>query len=147
MTLAPDGDGQERVQRGPISSNCRKITCVGQLLRQSRAALVGSLGITKVMICYAIARLTSALLLYGSSSSPIVQSVFVDLALVMLPTALYGWTRPSLGLLSDRLPAKSLLNSKELMSLTFQLVLIIVGQSIALIMAQHQPWFESSPVN
>ena len=96
------------------------------------------------MICYAIARLTSALLLYGSSSSPAVQSIFVDLALVMLPTALFGWTRPSLEQLSDRIPARSLLNTKEILSLAVQLALIIFGQGMALIMAQHQPWFQSS---
>lgn len=127
------------------------MSCVGELLKQCRSSLVGSVGISKIMICYAIARLTSALLLYVSSSpssgpEPAVQSAFIDMALVMIPAFLYGWTRPNNGSLPSCIPAKSLLQVKEIVSLVVQLILIIAGQGFALVMAQHQPWFQAGQV-
>lgn len=149
LTLTPDADGHKKLQRGPITTSSRSISSVGQLLRHSRASLVGSTGISKAMICYAIARLSSALLLYATSSQspPAVQSILVDLALVMLPTVLYGSTQPSSGPLSTRIPPKSLLQGHEILSWAIQLVLIIAAQVFALVMAQHQPWFDSSQVD
>ena len=93
------------------------------------------------MVCYAATRLTSALLLYDNPS-PAIQTLFVDLVLVLAPSMLFGCTQPSNQPLSKKRPSQSIARPKEMLSIFFQLLLIVVGQYFAVIMAQHQPWFE-----
>lgn len=138
LTLAPE-DEHRLLHRDLCSTE--SISSIGELLGQSRASLVGSLGISKLMVCYVAARLTSTLLLYDNPS-PAIQTLFVDLVLVMAPTMLFGCTRPNNHSLSKKRPSQSIMCPKEILSVLFQLTLIVAAQYFALIMAQHQPWFE-----
>lgn len=119
----------------------RSISSIREFLAQSRASLAKCLGICKLMVCYAAARLTSTLLLYHYPSSAI-QTLFVDLALVMAPSFLFGLTKMSTQPLSKKMPARSVAHPKETLSVIVQLLLIVSSQCFALVMAQHQPWFE-----
>jgi len=92
------------------------------------------------MVCYAAARLTSTLLY---DTSPVIQQLFVDLLLVMLLTVAFGSIKAN-NMLSKRLPAQSIGSPREIASVIAQLVIIVVGQWGALMLAQHQPWFEPS---
>ena len=92
------------------------------------------------MVCYAAARLTSTLLY---DTSPVIQQLFVDLLLVMLLTVAFGSIKAN-NMLSKRLPTQSIGSPREITSVIAQLVIIVVGQWGALMMAQHQPWFEPS---
>lgn len=119
----------------------RSISSIGELLGHSRASLVSCLGISKLMVCYAAVRLTSTLLLYHNPP-PAIQTLYVDLALMMVPTLLFGCTHPRNQPLSNSLPARSIAHPKEILSVLVQLALLISCQYLALVMAQHQPWFE-----
>lgn len=138
LTLAPQ-DEHQILHRDLCNSE--SISSIRELLGQSRASLVGSLGISKLMVCYMAARLTSTLLLYDNPS-PAIQTLFVDLVLVMAPTMLFGFTQPNNHSLSKKRPSQSIIRLKEILSVFFQLALVVATQYFALIMAQHQPWFE-----
>ena len=138
LTLSPEDERQ--VLHRDLCSD-RSISGVRELLGQSRASLVTCLGICKLMVCYAAARLTSILLLYDNPS-PAIQTLFVDLALVMAPMILFGLTRANNEALSKKTPSKSIGQPKEIISVLVQLALVVASQFCALIMAQHQPWFE-----
>lgn len=138
LTLAPQ-DEHQILHRDLCNS--QSISSIRELLGQSRASLVGSLGISKLMVCYMAARLTSTLLLYDNPS-PAIQTLFVDLVLVMAPTMLFGFTQPNNHSLSKKRPSQSIIRLKEILSVFFQLALVVATQYFALIMAQHQPWFE-----
>ncbi len=138
LTLTPEDERQ--VLHRDLCSN-RSINSIQELLGQSRASLVASLGASKLLVCYAAARLTSTLLLYDNPP-PAIQTLFIDLALVMAPLALFGCTRASNGPLSKKMPSKSIARPKEIISVFAQLSLVVASQCCALIMAQHQPWFE-----
>ena len=85
------------------------------------------------MVCYAAARLTSALL-YDTSST--IQQLFVDIILVMLLTLVFGSTRATSQRLSKKIPPRSIAHPREIASVIAQLLIIVVGQGSALIMAQ-----------
>lgn len=138
LTLAPHDKRQ--VLHRDLCSN-QSINSIRNLLEESRASLARSLGISKLMVCYAAARLTSSLLLYDNPS-PAIQTLFIDLVLVMTPAMLFGCTQPNNQPLSKKVPSESIARPKEMLSMLFQLVLIAVTQYFAVIMAEHQPWFE-----
>lgn len=143
LTLAPYDERQ--VLHRDLCCD-RSISSVGQLLGHCRASLVSSLGISKLMVCYAASRLTSTLLLYDNPP-PAIQTLYVDLALMMAPTLLYGCTQARNQPLSTKMPARSIAHPKEILSVLVQLLLVIGGQCFALVMAQHQPWFETIASN
>ena len=140
LTLTPQ-DLRQGLHQDLTSDRC--ISSISKLLTQSRATLSKCLGMIKVMVCYSIARLTSTILLYNNPSSAI-QTLYIDLALIMAPALLFGNTQANGQPLSKRIPARSIAHPKEALSLLAQIILIISSQYVALIMAKHQPWFESS---
>ena len=139
---------EPRVMHRGCATGCRDISCLTELFRHSRASLVTSLGLTKCLVCYAATQMVSSLLLYESNRwLPNPQYLYIDFALIMLPVLLFAGTSPSLRDLSSQVPAKSLIDLRQLPSMLVQIVLIVVGQWLALVIAQHQPWFQASSLD
>ena len=124
----------------PFTSRVFDISCVPELIREGRAALVTSFCCFKYMSLYSAIQFASVSFLYASASNlGDFQFLFIDLALI-LPIAIFmGWTGayPSL---SRKRPTASLVSRKVLTPLLGQIVLCIIVQAIVFQVVQKQAW-------
>lgn len=124
----------------PFTSRVFDISCVPELIREGRAALVTSFCCFKYMSLYSAIQFTSVSFLYASASNlGDFQFLFIDLALILPIAVFMGWTGayPSL---SRKRPTASLVSRKVLTPLIGQIVLCIIIQAIAFELVQKQPW-------
>ena len=123
----------------PFTSQVFDISCVPQLIREGRAALVTSFCCFKYMSLYSAIQFTSVSFLYASASNlGDFQYLFIDLFLILPIAVFMGWTGPYPSL-SRKRPTASLVSRKVLTPLLGQIVLCIVVQAIAFDLVQKQP--------
>ena len=125
----------------PFTSRKFDISCVPQVIREGRAALVTSFSCFKYMSLYSAIQFTSVSFLYASASNlGDFQFLFIDLALI-LPIAIFmGWTGPY-HQLSKKRPTASLVSRKVLIPLLGQIAICILIQAIAFQVVHWQPWY------
>lgn len=126
----------------PFTSRVFDISCVPEVIREGRAALVTSFSCFKYMSLYSAIQFTSVSFLYASASNlGDFQFLFIDLLLI-LPIAIFmGWSGPY-SILSRKRPTASLVSRKVLTPLLGQIAICIVIQAIGFEYVQRQPWFE-----
>ena len=124
----------------PFTSRVFDISCVPEVIREGRAALVTSFCCFKYMSLYSAIQFTSVSFLYASASNlGDFQFLFIDLALI-LPIAIFmGWTA-AYPVLSRKRPTASLVSRKVLVPLIGQILLCIIIQAIGFKLVQRQPW-------
>jgi cation-transporting ATPase 13A2 len=124
----------------PFTSRTFDISCVPQVIREGRAALVTSFSCFKYMSLYSAIQFTSVSFLYASASNlGDFQFLYIDLALI-LPIAIFmGWTGPY-PVLSKKRPTASLVSRKVLVPLLGQITLCVLVQLIGFEVVQKQPW-------
>ncbi|MCJ1256606.1 hypothetical protein MMC24_004430 [Lignoscripta atroalba] len=125
----------------PFTSRVFDISCVPEVIREGRAALVTSFCCFKYMSLYSAIQFTSVSFLYASASNlGDFQFLFIDLFLI-LPIAIFmGWTG-AFPTLSRKRPTASLVSRKVLTPLLGQVVICILIQLIGFEAVQQQPWF------
>lgn len=125
----------------PFTSRVFDISCVPQVIKEGRAALVTSFSCFKYMSLYSAIQFTSVSFLYASASNlGDFQFLYIDLLLI-LPIAIFmGWTGPY-PTLSQKRPTASLVSRKVLTPLLGQIVLCILVQTVAFVCVRQQPWF------
>jgi cation-transporting ATPase 13A2 len=125
----------------PFTSRVFDISCVPQVIREGRAALVTSFSCFKYMSLYSAIQFTSVSFLYASASNlGDFQFLYIDLALI-LPIAIFmGWTGPYPYLARKR-PTASLVSRKVLTPLLGQIVITVVVQLVGWILVQRQEWY------
>lgn len=125
----------------PFTSRIFNISCVPQIVREGRAALVTSFCCFKYMSLYSAIQFTSVSFLYASASNlGDFQFLFIDLCLI-LPIAIFmGWTGPY-PILSHKRPTASLVSRKILIPLLGQITFCILIQLISFESVQRQKWF------
>lgn len=124
----------------PFTSRTFDISCVPQLIREGRAALVTSFCCFKYMSLYSAIQFTTVSFLYASASNlGDFQYLFIDLLLILPIAVFMGWTGPY-PVLSQKRPTASLVSRKVLTPLLGQIALCIVVQAIAFVFVQKQPW-------
>ncbi|MCJ1461071.1 hypothetical protein MMC28_011453, partial [Mycoblastus sanguinarius] len=125
----------------PFTSRVFDISCVPQVIREGRAALVTSFCCFKYMSIYSAIQFTSVSFLYASASNlGDFQFLFIDIFLV-LPVAIFmGWTG-AYPVLCRKRPTASLVSRKVLTPLLGQISLCILVQLIGFELVQRQPWF------
>jgi cation-transporting P-type ATPase 13A2 len=124
----------------PFTSRVFDISCVPELIREGRAALVTSFCCFKYMSLYSAIQFTSVSFLYASASNlGDFQFLFIDLALILPIAVFMGWTG-AYPTLSRKRPTASLVSRKILTPLLGQIVLCICIQAIAFDLVQKQPW-------
>ena len=125
----------------PFTSRIFDISCVPQVIREGRAALVTSFSCFKYMSLYSAIQFTSVSFLYASASNLAdFQFLFIDLALI-LPIAIFmGWTGPY-PFLSRKRPTASLVSRKVLTPLLGQIAICIITQAVAFHAVHWQPWY------
>ncbi|KAI1285508.1 Polyamine-transporting ATPase 13A3 [Halotydeus destructor] len=126
----------------PFTSKTPNISCIPNLIGEGRAALVTAFGILKYMACYSICQFTSVIILYTLYTNLTdIQFLYEDLFLISLFCVLFGRTEAFKNL-SRKPPPASLIGLTPLISLMFQIVLIISFQFMAVIFVQRQPWYK-----
>ena len=125
----------------PFTSRVFDITCVPEVIREGRAALVTSFCCFKYMSLYSAIQFTSVSFLYASASNlGDFQFLFIDLLLI-LPIAIFmGWTG-AYPILSRKRPTASLVSRKVLTPLMGQVVLCILIQMVGYLTVQQQSWY------
>ncbi|KAF2639000.1 P-type ATPase-like protein [Massarina eburnea CBS 473.64] len=131
----------------PFTSRVFDISCVPQVIKEGRAALVTSFSCFKYMSLYSAIQFTSVSFLYASASNlGDFQFLFIDLLLI-LPIAIFmGWSGPY-PQLSRKRPTASLVSRKVLTPLLGQIVLCIFTQAIAYEYVQKQSWYQPPVVD
>lgn len=125
----------------PFTSRVFDITCVPEVIREGRAALVTSFSCFKYMSLYSAIQFTSVSFLYASASNlGDFQFLFIDLALI-LPIAIFmSWAGPYPELCRKR-PTADLVSRKVLTPLIGQMCVCILIQAAAFVVVRKQPWF------
>lgn len=126
----------------PFTSRVFDITCVPEVIREGRAALVTSFSCFKYMSLYSAIQFTSVSFLYASASNlGDFQFLYIDLLLI-LPIAIFmGWTGPYREL-SRKRPTASLVSRKVLTPLLGQIVICILVQLVGWVFVRQQRWYE-----
>jgi cation-transporting ATPase 13A2 len=126
----------------PFTSRQFDISCVPQVIKEGRAALVTSFSCFKYMSLYSAIQFCSVSFLYASASNlGDFQFLFIDLALI-LPIAIFmGWSA-AYPTLSRKRPTANLVSRKVLTPLLGQMVLCILTQFLAWHFVQQQPWYQ-----
>ncbi|MCJ1469965.1 hypothetical protein MMC07_008610 [Pseudocyphellaria aurata] len=125
----------------PFTSRIFDTSCVPEVIREGRAALVTSFCCFKYMSLYSAIQFTSVSLLYASASNLAdFQFLFIDLCLI-LPIAIFmGWTS-AYPILSRKRPTATLVSQKVLTPLMGQVVVCILIQLIGFETVQRQEWY------
>ena len=127
----------------PFTSKTPDISCVPILIRESRCALVTAFGIFKYMAAYSLTQFVSVIILYEFFSNlSDMQFLWIDLFLITTLAAVFGYSRAHDGPLASSPPMSSLISIVPLFSLISQIIIVIVFQVGALVLARTQPWFE-----
>ncbi|XP_046445093.1 polyamine-transporting ATPase 13A3-like isoform X2 [Daphnia pulex] len=126
----------------PFTSRDASISCVPELIRQGRCALVTSFGIFKYMAAYSLTQFISVMILYeiGTNLTDF-QFLYIDLFLICSLSALFGRTQPHPGPLFNRPPLTSLLSLPPVGSLLIQVLLVGFFQAISMLLLTKQNWF------
>jgi cation-transporting ATPase 13A2 len=124
----------------PFTSRVFDISCVPEVIREGRAALVTSFCCFKYMSLYSAIQFTTVSFLYASASNlGDFQFLFIDLLLI-LPIAIFmGWTG-AYPVLSKKKPTASLVSRKVLTPLLGQILICLLIQLVGFKVVQQQPW-------
>uniref|UniRef100_A0ACB8EWZ2 Uncharacterized protein n=1 Tax=Sphaerodactylus townsendi TaxID=933632 RepID=A0ACB8EWZ2_9SAUR len=124
----------------PFTSKTPNISCVPDLIREGRAALVTSFCVFKFMALYSIIQYLSVLLLYSILSNlGDVQYLFIDTAIILSLAFTMSLNRAWPELAPQR-PPTSLVSPQLLLSVLTQILLSLGFQVGAFLLVQRQPW-------
>lgn len=126
----------------PFTSKQANISCVPLVVREGRAALVTSFGIFKYMAAYSLTQFISVMILYSIESNLTdIEFLFIDLFIITSIAFFFGRTGSYQGELSRTPPLTSLVSLAPILSLVFQVFVIIAVQAVAFISVQNQDWY------
>lgn len=125
----------------PFTSRVFDITCVPEVIREGRAALVTSFSCFKYMSLYSAIQFCSVSFLYASASNlGDFQFLFIDLALILPIAVFMSWGGP-FPELSRKRPTANLVSRKVLTPLIGQMSICILIQAVTFIVVRKQAWF------
>lgn len=125
----------------PFTSHIFDISCVPQVIREGRAALVTSFSCFKYISLYSMIQFTSVCICYAFATNlGDFQFLYIDLLLIIPISVFIGWTGPY-PMLSRKRPTASLVSRKVLIPLIGQIVICVVVQVAAYFVVKDQSWF------
>ncbi|XP_047446423.1 polyamine-transporting ATPase 13A3-like isoform X2 [Mugil cephalus] len=126
----------------PFTSSTSNISCVPNLIREGRAALITSFCVFKFMALYSIIQYTTVILLYWILSNlGDFQFLFIDIAIILI-IAFTMSLNPAWKELVWRRPPSSLISAPLLFSVLAQILTCLVFQVLAFLLVQQQSWYE-----
>ncbi len=124
----------------PFTSKIQNISCVPQVIKEGRAALVTSFGVFKYMALYSMIQFTSILILYSfltNLADP--QFLYVDLFLIT-PVAVFMSANKAYDKLAKKRPLGSLVGFVNICSIVFQIIIVVIFQVCLIFYLTSQPW-------
>uniref|UniRef100_A0A673ATL3 Polyamine-transporting ATPase 13A3 n=1 Tax=Sphaeramia orbicularis TaxID=375764 RepID=A0A673ATL3_9TELE len=126
----------------PFTSSTSNISCVPNLIREGRAALITSFCVFKFMALYSIIQYLSVCLLYSIPSNlGDFQFLFIDIAIILI-IAFTMSLNPAWKELVWRRPPSSLISGPLLFSVLTQILTSLVFQVLAFLLVRQQSWYE-----
>lgn len=127
----------------PFTSKNPNISCVLNVIREGRAALVTSFGIFKYMAAYSLCQFISVLLLYSIDSNLTdMEFLYIDLAIISVFAFFFGKTEAYTGKLVKETPLSSLVSVSPILSLLTQIVLVLIFQVATFEHVKSEPWYK-----
>ncbi|XP_054290911.1 polyamine-transporting ATPase 13A3-like isoform X1 [Macrosteles quadrilineatus] len=129
----------------PFTSRRQDVTCVLDLMKEGRCALVTSFGLFKYMATYSLIQFMSVLILYNSAVElSNIEFLYVDLVITTSLAFMMGRAGPAKFLVPHR-PVMSLVAPANVIPLLLHITNLCVIQILSLYILQAQPWYV--PVN
>ncbi|KAG8963193.1 hypothetical protein FRC03_003287 [Tulasnella sp. 419] len=125
----------------PFTSKNPDISCVIEVIREGRAALVTSFSCFKYMALYSLIQFTTITLLYSFASSlGDFQFLYIDL-FIIIPIAVFMGRTHAFPRLHTSSPTASLVSKKVLSSIIGQVLITSGAQFWAFFWVRRQPWY------
>ncbi|XP_075058379.1 putative cation-transporting ATPase 13A4 [Mixophyes fleayi] len=136
---------QEASVASPFTSRIPNITCIPQLIKEGRAALVTSFCVFKYMTLYAMIQFVCLLLLYWqinilSNYQLLVQDVAVTIVVCLTMSLNHAYPK-----LSPYRPPAQLMSPPLLLSVVLHVLFTVAIQVYGFIVVQDQPWYSEQP--
>lgn len=113
----------------PFTSKNPDITCVLNIIKEGRAALVTSFGIFKYMAAYSLCQFVSVMILYSIDSNLTdMEFLYIDLFIISAFAFFFGRTEAYSGKLVKQTPLNSLISFSPVLSLLLQMAIVIFFQ-------------------
>nr|XP_019958108.1 PREDICTED: probable cation-transporting ATPase 13A3 isoform X2 [Paralichthys olivaceus] len=126
----------------PFTSTTSNISCVPNLIREGRAALITSFCVFKFMALYSIIQYLSVTLLYSILSNlGDFQFLFIDIAIILI-IAFTMSLNPAWKELVWRRPPSSLISGPLLCSVLTQILTCLFFQVLVFLLVRQQSWYE-----
>ncbi|CAJ1071911.1 probable cation-transporting ATPase 13A3 isoform X1 [Xyrichtys novacula] len=126
----------------PFTSSTSNISCVPNLIREGRAALITSFCVFKFMALYSIIQYLSVTLLYSILSNlGDFQFLFIDIAIILI-IAFTMSLNPAWKELVCHRPPSSLISGPLLFSVLTQILTSMVFQVLVFLLVKQQSWYE-----
>ncbi|KAM9844901.1 polyamine-transporting ATPase 13A3-like [Aulostomus maculatus] len=127
----------------PFTSSSSNISCVPNLIREGRAALITSFCVFKFMALYSIIQYLSVTLLYSILSNlGDFQFLFIDIAIILI-IAFTMSLNPGWKKLVCCSPPSSLISGPLLCSVLTQILTCMIFQVLAFLLVREQSWYET----
>ncbi|XP_013368952.1 PREDICTED: probable cation-transporting ATPase 13A3 isoform X4 [Chinchilla lanigera] len=131
----------------PFTSKTPSISCVPNLIREGRAALMTSFCVFKFMALYSIIQYTSVTLLYSSLSIlGDFQFLFIDMAIILVLVFTMSLNPAWKELVAQR-PPSGLISGALLFSVLSQIIISVGFQSLGFFWVKQQPWYKVCPLH
>nr|XP_046263347.1 polyamine-transporting ATPase 13A3-like isoform X2 [Scatophagus argus] len=126
----------------PFTSSTSNISCVPNLIREGRAALITSFCVFKFMALYSIIQYLSVILLYSILSNlGDFQFLFIDIVIILVIVFTMSLNSAWKELVRHR-PPSSLISGPLLCSVLTQILTCLVFQVLAFLLVRQQSWYE-----
>ncbi|WFD44339.1 hypothetical protein MPSI1_003006 [Malassezia psittaci] len=131
----------------PFTSTRPDISCVIEVIKEGRAALVTSFSCFKYMALYSLIQFTSITILYNLASSlGDFQFLYIDLFIILPVAVAMARTLPYPTLHVKR-PTANLVSKKVLLSMFAQVIICSLAQVFTFWLTRRQSWYEPPKVN
>lgn len=131
----------------PFTSTRPDISCVIEVIKEGRAALVTSFSCFKYMALYSLIQFTSITILYKLASSlGDFQFLYIDLFIILPVAVAMARTLPYPTLCPKR-PTANLMSKKVLLSMVGQVILCSSVQMFVFWLTRQQEWYKPPELN
>ena len=131
----------------PFTSRSPDISCVIEVIKEGRAALVTSFSCFKYMALYSLIQFTSITILYSFASSlGDFQFLYIDLFIILPVAVAMARTLPYPDIHPKR-PTANLVSKKVLISMIGQVMICSVVQILVFYYTRAQPWYAPPEVD
>ncbi|XP_044277075.1 polyamine-transporting ATPase 13A3 isoform X1 [Varanus komodoensis] len=132
----------------PFTSRTPSISCVPNLIREGRAALITSFCVFKFMALYSIIQYVSVTLLYSIQSNlGDFQFLFIDMAIILVVVFTMSLNAAWKELVAQR-PPSGLISAPLLCSVLSQILICLGFQSLGFFWVRQQLWYKGrSPLS